>query len=495
MNILRNKFFIIGLIVIVLIGAGVFLFTGNGSKVTVVAVEKKDLVQTVRATGKTKAVDSVDLGFDKSGRVALALVDVGSRVKAGDLLVQLENDDLQADLLKAQASLAEETATAVTNGIAVSDALRNATVAIFDAYAKAEAAVHSNVDQFFEDIDDMNALDFRPSVMETNSRFYFTIPFGDRTNIRGERRNVETELLAWKQEVAAVSGGDSVRTTLEQSEKHMIVIKKLVDHVATVIFGISSDDGNHPTTVATYKSDMASAQASINTALANLVSAREKLNTAEASEVATNLSGSVSAQSARVLQLQAQIKNTQSAIAKTAMYAPFDGVVTKQEVKKGEIATAGEVLVSIISDNKLQIEANISEVNIGKIAVGNPVSITLDAYPGETFSGAVSYIDPGDTIIDGVVNYKVRISLNTADTRIKNGLTANLTIETARRAGALSVPLYAVRTKDNVSYVQKTSSDGVQSSEVQVVLGIVGQDGSAEIVSGLSEGDMVQVGS
>jgi HlyD family secretion protein len=240
---------------------------------------------------------------------------------------------------------------------------------------------------------------------------------------------------------------------------------------------------------------MSAARTTMTTALSDLSSAREKLNAARASETAVTLDGANSAQGARVMQLQAQIQNIQSNIAKTFMRSPFNGVVTKQEVEAGEIAAAGEVIVSVISDDKLEIESNISEVNIGKIAVSNPVEITLDAYPGETFQGSVSYIDPGETIIDAVVNYKVRIALTgTADTRIKSGLTANLTIETARRAGVLAIPSYAVKARDGKSYVMVTQGQGGVAQERAVELGIVGQDGTAEVLSGLSEDEVIEVG-
>ena len=72
----------------------------------------------------------------------------------------------------------------------------------------------------------------------------------------------------------------------------------------------------------------------------------------------------------------------------------------------------------------------IPETDIGKVAMGDAVSMTLDAFSGETFTGTVFYIDPAETILQGVVDYKVKVSFNKPDTRLKSGLTANLDIQT-----------------------------------------------------------------
>jgi multidrug efflux pump subunit AcrA (membrane-fusion protein) len=94
---------------------------------------------------------------------------------------------------------------------------------------------------------------------------------------------------------------------------------------------------------------------------------------------------------------------------------------------------AGQVITSVISANNFEVDAYVPETDIGKVAIGNPVSMTFDAFPGETFAGKVFYIDPAQTIESGVVDYLVKVSFNTPDSRIKSGLTANLDINARRR--------------------------------------------------------------
>ncbi len=489
---INKKYTIIAIVLAVVVAVGFLIFGGGNGGVTQVGVERKDIVQSVLAAGKTKAIDSVELGFEKSGRVVGAYVDVGTRVKAGQALVELDNSDLQADLLKAQADLAEENAVGVTNNIAVSDATANAMAVISDSYTKADNVIRASIDQFFDDPEGDNA-NFRPSTQNSvGTNFYFYVDYKTKVNINDNRSVITKKFVLWNTQIDEMTVSN-VDELLNKSEEYLNIVKTLVDTVSTVIFTLVSPDSNNIANVSGYKTDVSTARTTINTALSNIISAREKLNNARAGETSLSTNtDSVSAQGARKLQIQAQIKNIQSQIAKTKMQAPFDGIVTKQDVEKGEIVGAGTTIVSIISDNKLEIESNISEVNIGKITIGNTVEITLDAYPGESWSGTVSYIDPGETIVDGVVNYKVKVAILNPDSKIKSGLTANLNIETAKKSGALVVPLYAVATKSGGSYVKKVSGD--TSEEVLVNLGIVGQDGSVEIISGLNEGDKVEVG-
>ena len=485
----HKKYYIIAAILLVVVAVAVFALNSNGDNLTRVTVERKEIVQSVLAAGNTRAIDMVDLGFERSGRVIATYVDVGSRVTAGQTLIELDSSELQADLLAAQADLAEESALGVTDTIAISDAVAYAKTVIADAYIKADNAVREDIDQFFDNPGGGNNTNFEPKVEDGGSGINLSVSFSERVSINAKRELVQKKLDAWKLIVNTVSD-ENISTALTQSEAYLVSIQEFVDEVSTVVFTFSAPSSEYVTVVDGFKSDVSTARTTVTTALSNLVAAREKLNTAKANETQTTTG--TSAQGARILQFQAQIQNIQSQISKTRIKASFDGIVTKQDVEKGEIVNSGDVVVSIISDDKLEIESNVSEVNIGKIVVGNPVEITLDAFPGETFPGTVAYIDPGETVVDGVVNYKIKVALETVDAKIKSGLTANLTIETAKKSDVVVIPLYTVATKADGTYVTKMS--GEEMVEIPVTLGIIGRDGNVEVLSGLSVGDVVVTG-
>jgi RND family efflux transporter MFP subunit len=247
------------------------------------------------------------------------------------------------------------------------------------------------------------------------------------------------------------------------------------------------------TTVDAYKASISSARSTLTTARETLNSSRSKLALAE-KNLSLKKSGStpeaIKSQEAKVLQNQAQVESVQAQLNKMTLRSPQNGVVTKQDAKVGEIVTPGKVVVNVISDNDLEIESNVSEVSIGKVAVGNPVVITFDAFPGETFSGKISYIEPGETIVDGVVNYKVTVAFSEKYSQIKSGLTSRLEIITSEKKDVVSIPEYAVTKNETGSFVTKIN--GKETSQVPVTLGIRGQDGFVEVLSGLNVGEVIE---
>ena len=128
----------------------------------------------------------------------------------------------------------------------------------------------------------------------------------------------------------------------------------------------------------------------------------------------------------------------------------------------------------------------------------------FDAFPGEDFRGFVSFIEPGDILVEGVVNYKIRVDFGNIekledgtvswnydgiDPRIKNGLTADLKIETSKIDNAVVLPLYAVSKEDGKSFVNKVVNG--KQEKIEINLGREGSDGMAEVVDGLNPGDLV----
>ena len=123
------------------------------------------------------------------------------------------------------------------------------------------------------------------------------------------------------------------------------------------------------------------------------------------------------------------------------------------------------------------------------MAVNDPVSMTFDAFSGETFNGTVFYIDPAQTIVSGVVEYKVKISFNTPDARIKSGLTANLTINTKTDANVLILPQYAVIQNVSGTFVEVLQNG--TPTNTPVTLGLRDQSGNVEVATGVTENEQV----
>ena len=160
------------------------------------------------------------------------------------------------------------------------------------------------------------------------------------------------------------------------------------------------------------------------------------------------------------------------------------------DAKRGEIATVGTPLASVISYAAYEIEAFVPEADIAKIRSGSGASVTLDAYGGDVvFDAVVVTIDPAETVLDGVATYKTSLQFAVADPRVKSGMTANTDIEGERRDNVLFIPARAVSEKDSVKIVRILEGEDVREAVVET--GIRGSNGDIEILSGLNEGDTI----
>jgi HlyD family secretion protein len=252
-------------------------------------------------------------------------------------------------------------------------------------------------------------------------------------------------------------------------------------------------------TANTYKANVATALTNVNTAITNISDqiqsiSGEKITIRKTQdELTLKLAGTSSeeilSQEAVMQQAEAKAQGVRAQIGKTVLRSPLRGTVTKRDIQTGEIASPNTSVISVISESNLEIEANVPEVDVGKVLVGNPVRITLDAFPGENFQGKVAYIEPAETIVDGVVNFKIKIAFDASDERFKSGLTANLVIETLRKENVLVLPQFAILENDRGTFVRKQINGTV--TEVPVVLGIRSQNGTIEIISGVTEGEEV----
>lgn len=155
-------------------------------------------------------------------------------------------------------------------------------------------------------------------------------------------------------------------------------------------------------------------------------------------------------------------------------------------------STSGGSTVLVIGDfSQLSVVAQVNEVDIPKVKVGQNVTISLDAFPNETFVGKVESVDSIGTTNSGVVTYNIYISLISPPTDIKSGMTASVNIQTDRHDNVITVPTAAIQTANDSSYVRVLKNGKVTS--VPVTTGL-SSDTDTEITSGINEGDVVVTG-
>ena len=214
---------------------------------------------------------------------------------------------------------------------------------------------------------------------------------------------------------------------------------------------------------------------------------------------------------ANVEVLQAQLDQAQAALASaeldlgyTTIYSPVDGIVVSRNVDVGQTLAAAfqtPILFLIAQDlTHMQVNANVSESDIGGVKEGTEANFRVDAYPKQFFDGVVTQVRNAPINIQNVVTYDVVITVRNPELKLKPGMTANVTIVTARKENPLRVPNGALRFRmPNVPTDRKASRVWVldpnhQPRQVDVSTGIT-DSLSTEILDGsLNQGDQVIVG-
>jgi RND family efflux transporter MFP subunit len=144
-----------------------------------------------------------------------------------------------------------------------------------------------------------------------------------------------------------------------------------------------------------------------------------------------------------------------AASQKARVTAPMSGVVIKKGVELGETVTsgvssfnAGTVLFTVADLKSLIIRVNLNEVDIAKVHVGQPVRISLDAYPQKVFTGKVSFVSPAAELVEKIKVFKIEVALDELGDSYKTGMSANVEILGEKRDKAVSIPLEALQKRD-----------------------------------------------
>jgi len=152
--------------------------------------------------------------------------------------------------------------------------------------------------------------------------------------------------------------------------------------------------------------------------------------------------------------------------------APMSGVVIKKGVELGETVTSGvssfnegTVMFTVADLKSLIIRVNLNEVDIAKVQVGQPVRVTLDAYPQKTFGGKVRFVAPAAKVVDKIKVFEVEIALDKLDGAFRTGMSANVEILGERRANAMSIPLEALQRREGQTVVYRLKN-GLPDKEI-----------------------------
>lgn len=508
-NFLKRPLVIIIIIVIAIVVGAFFVFQSSKNLIPETAeVEKKDIVQEVIVTGRVQSAESVDLAFEKAGRVSDVRVSIGDSVAPGTVLVQLDSSELLANLLKAKADVKAQEAILqelqrgtrleelevqrlkVENAKAVlKDTEQGVVDTLKDAYTKSDDAIRNKVDQVF-----LSPRSSSPQLLFVMSDSQL------ETIVKNKRIAVELTLSSFKATLDFLTTQSDLKVAIAKAQLDLSTIKSFLDDLALAINGASSSGYVTQSQLTIWRADVSTARTNVNTAVLNVNTVAENLQSGESTlaieqqnlvlqEAGSSLE-ELAAQEAKLEQTRASQSAIDAQLVKNVLTSPIFGIVTKKEVNKGELVGAGVIVISLISDNNYKIETSVPEADIAKLHLGNQANITLDAYGRDVvFKAQIVTIDPAETIIEGVSTYMVTLLFLEEDERVRSGMTANINIIAEKKEGVLAVPQRAVIKKGEEKFVRVLKEQEIV--EVVVKTGLRGSNGFLEIIQGLNEGDVV----
>lgn len=198
---------------------------------------------------------------------------------------------------------------------------------------------------------------------------------------------------------------------------------------------------------------------------------------------------------AKVREAAAALEAARVQLGYASIHAPIAGVVGSVSTQEGETVAASfaaPTFLTIVDLGRLEVQAYVDETDIGRVAVGQSASFTVDTWPDHTFEGRVTAIRPTAEIRDNVVNYVTLIEFkNRSERLLRPEMTATINLVVEGRDDVLSLPNGALRRDSGGSYVLAVRGAALERRSVTV--GFRGSE-FTEVVSGLVAGERVLVG-
>lgn len=488
-------------------------------------VERGTVVNSVSASGLLQCLTTVDVKSNAGGLVDVLAVDVGTVVKAGQLIAKIDPTDsrtalnqAEADLSAAEARLSqsqeslalqkEQQVTQVTQAQQSYEAAA-ARLAQAEAQAKAQPALtRSAISQAQANykMAEQNLRQLKESGAPLGTAQAKSADDQAKASVDKAKRNLDRQQGLYDKGFISASQLDTAQLEYEMAKAQAESAKQRVDTVV--------QDYDAQLQSATARLDQA--QAALENAKANAIqdgirkqdaaAARAAQNQAAAGLAATKSNArqipikaaDIRSSKAQIIRSQAQLDSARMNMDYTTIKAPRAGIILKKYVEAGTIINsgkssmsgtgAGTSVVQLGDLSRMFVLASVDETDVAQVEAGQRVDVSLDAYPDEIFDGVVTRIDPQTVIDQNVTVIPVTVEITNPDARLKPGMNATCQFIVERKEGVLMAPTEAVKDQDG-KYTVMVMKDGKQV-ERGVEVGLAGDD-STEIVSGLKEGERV----
>jgi RND family efflux transporter MFP subunit len=461
----RPVFWIVLVIVVAAIAGGAYYYVNTKQAAAAAVTAQQSTLQTAAArtgniilrasgTGTLSAAVESNLGFKTSGILTTLNVQVGSQVKAGDLIAQLDSSKQQLALSQAQQALNE-----LTSPSAIATA------------QQALVTAQTNL---------VNAQNVLNGDLAAGSNYSAV------NNAQAALTLAQTTLTENQQGYAHISGGLLTNPVNAQAYRDLYAAQQAYN---TALYNYNAAAAkSSPLTLASAKATVALDTAQVTEAQ-NLVTALTG-GTVPANATGTGLNA--------LNQAKLNLQTAQNNLAYTNLYTPISGTVLTVSNSIGDTINAGSVFVTIADLSQSQLTIYMNSLDYNNIKVGYATNVVFDALPNVTYTGKVTLITPqlvtisGNSVVEGNVVLDTKQAAGVPPLTLPLGVTAAVDVIAAQANNVILVPVQALHELSPNNYAVFVVVAGKPTLKI-VTVGL--QDGTfAEIKTGLKAGDVVSTG-
>ena len=409
------------------------------SDLQTVVASNGSLTATVGATGMVHASQTAILTWQASGNVADVPVAVGDQVTTGQVLATLEKSSLSQNVILAQADL-------INAQKALDDLVNDHSTAaqsLLGLYTAQQAIYTAEraMDRFEGD-------DYKDTLEEA----------------RQDVIDREADLEEAQDDFEPYEDWDATNETRQRYEQELIDAQNAYDEAVRI--------------VELLELEQQVAQANLDAAQASLDAAQRAYDRVKDGPNADDVSV-----------LETRIAAAQAALDTTRLIAPFEGTITEINLKPADRVAPGTAAFRLDDLSSLEVDVQVSEIDINRIKIGQPVTLSFDAILDQEYHGSVIEVARVGNVVQGVVQFNVTVELTDADETVRPGMTAAVNIVVEQLDNVLLVPNRAVRLVDGQRVVYILQDQQLEA--VQITLGATSDTASEVIAGDLRAGDLI----
>ena len=518
----KKKIAVIAGVLVVCTAAGIFAVrhkkaSAGGDEITTAEAKKGSISVVISGTGTVEANDQYDITSLTEGEIISDYFEEGDVVEKGALLYSIDTSDIQNNISKSQLS--------------VDNASSNYQSALEDAAnLNVKSPVSGTVTKVYVKVGDNVTAGGKIADVIDNGTMKLIVPFiaEDAASLHtGQSVSVKLDSSFYETTgtITKITSGEIINSYGAAVKNVVISVNnpgsiKEGDTATAVAGGVAGSDSG---TFEYNASETITAEVGGKVNSLNITAGDKISKSAVAVQLTSDsVSKSVKERSNSLKDAKLSLENQYDNLEDYSIKAPISGTVLQKNYKAGDkidrSSNSDSKALAVIADlSRLLFTMNVDELDVSKIQVGQEVDITVDAIEDVTYTGYVDYVSLIGTSTNGVTSYPVTIVINEPDNIIPGmNVSANIVVES--KVDILTVPVSAVqrgnmvfvKSDDKTAKTDEKQADGEEKTDgktdgkpkmnaapdgfkaVKVETGI-NDDNNIEIVSGLSEGDVVFV--